>query len=578
MVSKNNKLVKSEKEASKVTHFSLRKLPIGLASVALGATLYAGATNANADTVKATTTQGPAEEQTDATATLPGTPAASSAPSQATTPAADPAPATSAASSADQSAPSAASSASSDTPAASSAGSTTSSTTSDASSAASSASSSATDDSQASSSAGNANSGAAKSDGPASSGTTVGDQDKEVTLTYYVHDDDNDGKVVYKGIKKMKPGQKFTYSEFTLPKNYVLVGGGDGNIGSEDYKVDVHAKHRVVTLAQAKSVPIERTITIHYPDNSVKTITQKGFYQSPENQLDEVTNEAKAIGEPTLTGIDAYQVPEVDGYTPNMKEVPALTPATYDGGAKLMVNVTYAKNGTNPGSSETPGSDQPANPGAGSTAGNPGSTSGNTGSDQPANPGSGSTAGNPGSTSGNTGSDQPANPGSGSTADNPGSSATPGSDQPANPGSSSDTPGSASEQPANSGSGSASNGQESATSNGSVASGSQPSSAVSTNGSESAAPAAGVAPVSGNTTGTMTNASTTGTGSEAQPEALGTVADGASAVTTGSNGNSSNSEALPQTGNDVSKELAALGLGTLGVVGTAALGMRKKKY
>ena len=554
MVSKNNKLVKSEKEASKVTHFSLRKLPIGLASVALGATLYAGATNANADTVKATTTQGPAEEQTDATATLPGTPAASSAPSQATTPAADPAPATSAASSADQSAPSAASSASSDTPAASSAGSTTSSTTSDASSAASSASSSATDDSQASSSAGNANSGAAKSDGPASSGTTVGDQDKEVTLTYYVHDDDNDGKVVYKGIKKMKPGQKFTYSEFTLPKNYVLVGGGDGNIGSEDYKVDVHAKHRVVTLAQAKSVPIERTITIHYPDNSVKTITQKGFYQSPENQLDEVTNEAKAIGEPTLTGIDAYQVPEVDGYTPNMKEVPALTPATYDGGAKLMVNVTYAKNGTNPGSSETPGSDQPANPGAGSTAGNPGSTSGN------------------------TGSDQPANPGSGSTADNPGSSATPGSDQPANPGSSSDTPGSASEQPANSGSGSASNGQESATSNGSVASGSQPSSAVSTNGSESAAPAAGVAPVSGNTTGTMTNASTTGTGSEAQPEALGTVADGASAVTTGSNGNSSNSEALPQTGNDVSKELAALGLGTLGVVGTAALGMRKKKY
>ena len=76
----------------------------------------------------------------------------------------------------------------------------------------------------------------------------------------------------------------------------------------------------------------------------------------------------------------------------------------------------------------------------------------------------------------------------------------------------------------------------------------------------------------------MTNASSTGTGSEAQPEELGTVADGASAVTTGSNGNSSNSEALPQTGNDVSKELAALGLGTLGVVGTAALGMRKKKY
>lgn len=532
MVSKNNKLVKSEKEASKVTHFSLRKLPIGLASVALGATLYAGATNANADTVKATTTQGPAEEQTDATATLPGTPAASSAPSQATTPAADPAPApaTSAASSADQSAPSAASSASSDTPAASSAGSTTSSTTSDASSAASSAGSSATDDSQVPSSAGNANSGAAKSDGPASSGTTVGDQDKEVTLTYYVHDDDNDGKVVYEGTETMKPGQKFTYSEFTLPKNYVLVGGGDGNIGSEDYKVDVHAKHRVVTLAQAKSVPIERTITIHYPDNSVKTITQKGFYQYPENQLDEVTNEAKTIGEPTLTGIDAYQVPEVDGYTPNMKEVPALTPATYDGGAKLMVNVTYAKNGTNPGSSETPGSDQPANPG------------------------------------------------SGSTADNPGSSETPGSDQPANPGSSSDTPGSASDQPVNSGSGSASNGQESATSNGSVASGSQPSSAVSTNGSEAAAPAAGVAPVSGNTTGTMTNASSTGTGSEAQPEALGTVVDGVSAVTTGSNGNSSNSEALPQTGNDVSKELAALGLGTLGAVGTAALGMRKKKY
>lgn len=38
------------------------------------------------------------------------------------------------------------------------------------------------------------------------------------------------------------------------------------------------------------------------------------------------------------------------------------------------------------------------------------------------------------------------------------------------------------------------------------------------------------------------------------------------------------SESLPQTGNDVSEELAALGLGTLGVVGTAALGMRKKKY
>lgn len=51
MVLNNSKSSNKANESAKVTRFTLKKLPIGLASVALGATMYAGATTASADTV-----------------------------------------------------------------------------------------------------------------------------------------------------------------------------------------------------------------------------------------------------------------------------------------------------------------------------------------------------------------------------------------------------------------------------------------------------------------------------------------------------------------------------------------------
>ena len=74
-------------------------------------------------------------------------------------------------------------------------------------------------------------------------------------------------------------------------------------------------------------------------------------------------------------------------------------------------------------------------------------------------------------------------------------------------------------------------------------------------------------------------------GNTGSSESLATQSNGTDASVNSMNSDSTidsatgnDSESLPQTGNDVSEELAALGLGTLGVVGTAALGMRKKKY
>ena len=348
----------------------------------------------------------------------------------------------------------------------------------------------------------------------------------------------------------MKPGQKFTYSEFKLPDNYELVGNGNGNIGSEDYKVDIHAKHRVVTLTASKSVPIKRTITIHYPDNSVKTITQTGSYQSPASELDEVTNTAKSVGKPTLTGINAYQVPEVEGYTPNIKEVPALTAEAYDAGAKLMVNISYAKNEANPNS---------ANNNSGSNASSSAESSTNSGS----------------ASSSNTNS----------------SAATPGS----NTNSASDNPGSqnnSSSSAAENGSTSNASSTASAAENGSTSNASSTASAASDQSSVVNDSTAQNAKEASTTTDDLTNtqaapavATTAYEGNTGSLESLATQSNGTDASVNSMNSDSTidsatgnDSESLPQTGNDVSEELAALGLGTLGVVGTAALGMRKKKY
>ena len=508
MVSNNSKLSNKANESAKVTRFTLKKLPIGLASVALGATMYAGATTASADTVNSAAAPTPVEE-TDMNATLPGTPA-SEASQATTTPTVKNVESTSNAPTADQA----------DTSSATSQVVSTSSTT-----------------SLDSATASNANEPSTSSSAAASNSqsSTALDKASDVTLTYYVHDDDNDGKVVYKGTQAMKPGQKFTYSEFKLPDNYELVGDGNGNIGSEDYKVDIHAKHRVVTLTASKSVPIERTITIHYPDNSVKTITQTGSYQSPASELDEVTNTAKSVGKPTLTGINAYQVPEVEGYTPNIKEVPALTAEAYDAGAKLMVNISYAKNGANPNS---------ANNNSGSNASSSAESSTNSGS----------------ASSSNTNS----------------SAATPGS----NANSASDNPGSQN------------NSSSSATENGSTSNASSTASAASDQSSVVNDSTAQNAKEASTTTDDLTNtqaapavATTAYEGNTGSLESLATQSNGTDASVNSMNSDSTidsatgnDSESLPQTGNDVSEELAALGLGTLGVVGTAALGMRKKKY
>ena len=519
MVSNNSKLSNKANESAKVTRFTLKKLPIGLASVALGATMYAGATTASADTVNSAAAPTPVEE-TDMNATLPGTPASEA--SQATaTPTVKNVESTSSTPTADQA----------DTSSATSQVVSTSSTT-----------------SLDSATASNANEPSTSSSAAASNSqsSTALDKASDVTLTYYVHDDDNDGKVVYKGTQAMKPGQKFTYSEFKLPDNYELVGDGNGNIGSEDYKVDIHAKHRVVTLTASKSVPIERTITIHYPDNSVKTITQTGSYQSPASELDEVTNTAKSVGKPTLTGINAYQVPEVEGYTPNIKEVPALTAEAYDAGAKLMVNISYAKNGANPNS---------ANNNSGSNASSSAESSTNSGSASSSN--TNSSAATPGSNANSA-------------------SATPGS----NANSASDNPGSQN------------NSSSSAAENGSTSNASSTASAASDQSSVVNDSTAQNAKEASTTTDDLTNtqaapavATTAYEGNTGSSESLATQSNGTDASVNSMNSDSTidsatgnDSESLPQTGNDVSEELAALGLGTLGVVGTAALGMRKKKY
>lgn len=521
MVSNNSKSSNKANESAKVTRFTLKKLPIGLASVALGATMYAGATTASADTVNSAAAPAPVEE-TDMNATLPGTPASEA--SQATaTPTVKSVESTSSAPTADQA----------DTSSATSQVVSTSSTTSLDSATASNANEPSTASSAtASNGQPSTTSSAAASN---SQSSTALDKASDVTLTYYVHDDNNDGKVVYKGTQAMKPGQKFTYSEFKLPDNYELVGDGNGNIGSEDYKVDIHAKHRVVTLTASKSVPIERTITIHYPDNSVKTITQTGSYQSPASELDEVTNTAKSVGKPTLTGINAYQVPKVEGYTPNIKEVPALTAEAYDAGAKLMVNISYAKNGANPNS---------ANNNSGSNASSSAESSTNSGS----------------ASSSNTNS----------------SAATPGS----NANSASDNPGSQN------------NSSSSAAENGSTSNASSTASAASDQSSVVNDSTAQNAKEASTTTDDLTNtqaapavATTAYEGNTGSLESLATQSNGTDASVNSMNSDSTidsatgnDSESLPQTGNDVSEELAALGLGTLGVVGTAALGMRKKKY
>lgn len=521
MVLNNSKSSNKANESAKVTRFTLKKLPIGLASVALGATMYAGATTASADTVNSTAAPAPVEE-TDMNATLPGTPASEA--SQATaTPTVKNVESTSSAPTADQA----------DTSSATSQVVSTSSTTSLDSATASNANEPSTASSAtASNGQPSTTSSAAASN---SQSSTALDKASDVTLTYYVHDDNNDGKVVYKGTQAMKPGQKFTYSEFKLPDNYELVGDGNGNIGSEDYKVDIHAKHRVVTLTASKSVPIVRTITIHYPDNSVKTITQTGSYQSPASELDEVTDTAKSVGKPTLTGINVYQVPEVEGYTPNIKEVPALTAEAYDAGAKLMVNISYAKNGANPNS---------ANNNSGSNASSSAESSTNSGS----------------ASSSNTNS----------------SAATPGS----NANSASDNPGSQN------------NSSSSAAENGSTSNASSTASAASDQSSVVNDSTAQNAKEASTTTDDLTNtqaapavATTAYEGNTGSSESLATQSNGTDASVNSMNSDSTidsatgnDSESLPQTGNDVSEELAALGLGTLGVVGTAALGMRKKKY
>lgn len=435
---------------------ALKKLPVGLASIALGtAIMYAGATNASADEVNAPTNTTPTENQAEQNAVLPGT---------------------------------AVNKSTSETP----------------------------------ERAANANTPNSSINNASQDNTNTDPKaqiNKNVNMTYYVHDDDDNDKVVYKGTEEVNKGEKIDFSSLKLPSNYVLSEEGTATADSTDFKTDVHAKHQTVELTKPAPVLIQRIITIHNPDNSIKNIRQEGYYQSPASVLDQVTKQSKAIGQATLTGIDKYVVPVFDGYTPSQSVVPAMTAADYDKGAKLLVDISYQKKNDKADSNEQVKSPEEGNKGAQENSNN----------DSPI------------SNSEATPDNQYGNSASGNNVTSDDGKETQKSQQIKGPDSNEST-------------------------------------RQTSNGSQSAIETASKSsPVSDKVTMESTNEPSENRTDGVQTTQLSSNTEGSANGPIGTQTEEAEGNSLPQTGNDLNKELAAMGLGTLGIVGTFSLAKKKKE-
>lgn len=456
----------------KLANRSLRKLPLGLASIALGASIYMNTTNVSADQVDNTDTY-PLQSQDDTNAVLPGTPVNTS--KVATTNETQEAQAPVSENNVSQPA--------------------TDNVSSNTNSQASAFESNSDVNSSASVTTDNSN--------VTSDNKTVNDstKDNDVTITYNVSDVDENNKNVFTGKYSLPANSHFSFADFQLPENYILAENGDGTVGTSNTSIEVKAKHKTIQLESPKPVLIERTITINFPDNSVKTIRQQGYYQSPTSVLDEVTKTSKTIGKASLTGIDTYWAPTIAGYTANIPMVPALTEQEYDKGAKLSVNISYSKNGSNSSAS----SDAPDTP----EINTPGSNSDNTNSSSSA------------------------------------ASSAPISNQEAAKGN---------ENVNNATSASSSIGETTTNS-----------SSVGVLANDDINSVANTTALTGNETTALTGNETTSTEDSTSPES--------------NNDTITSNDELPQTGNDsISKDLALLGIGALGITGAVGLEMRKKKY
>lgn len=490
-----------------------KKIPVGLAGVALGSFLYLDANNVHADVTTNTANTTPSTNQTDTTAVLAGTPSAS--PATTTTSAND--------------------STSFTTANSEPAGSAT--EVSNNSEVASSVPSSANSGSSATSDS-TSESPVTPTSSASSASNSTSDNENTVSLKYYVHDDDNNDKVVYIGTQSMSKGSTISMSALSLPNGYELSGEGTITAGNSDFKADVHAKHQIVKLdAPAPSI-IERTIVITNPDGSTKTIKQQGEYTLPASEIDEVTKQTKTLGSAELTGIGAYQVPTIDGYTASEAEVPALTAESYDNGAKLLVNITYTKNGDTPNSSSSPSSNTPA-------------------SDSNSSQSSASSATSSASSDSNSASSASQ---STSNASNASSTASNASNAASQASSAANSAASSAAQSASTSNDSSATSQSSSTQN-------SASSAANQSADETSSAQPANALVDSNSTNSSDNVS--------QPS-LGSASQMQNNELSEASANDSNTS-LPQTGNDnnVANEMAALGLGSLGVVG--AMTLKKKK-
>lgn len=488
-----------------------KKIPVGLAGVALGSFLYLDANNVHADVTTNTANTTPSTNQTDTTAVLAGTPSASPA---TTTSANDSASSTAANSGAASSAPEVPNNSEIASSASSSA----------------SSSSSATSDSA-------SESPVTPTSSASSASTSTSDNENTVSLKYYVHDDDNNDKVVYIGTQSMSKGSTISMSALSLPNGYELSGEGTITAGNSDFKADVHAKHQIVKLdAPAPSI-IERTIVITNPDGSTKTIKQQGEYTLPASEIDEVTKQTKTLGSAELTGIGSYQVPTIDGYTASEAEVPALTAESYDNGAKLLVNITYTKNGNTPNSS-TPSSNTPA-------------------SDSNSSQSSASSAASSAASDSNSASSASQ---STSNASNASSTASNASNAASQASSAENSAASSAAQSASTSNDSSATSQSSSTQNSASSAANQ-----SADETSSAQPA-----------NTLVDSNSTNSSDNVSQPSLGSASQIQSNELPEASANDSNTS-LPQTGNDnnVANEMAALGLGSLGVVG--AMTLKKKK-
>ena len=491
-----------------------KKIPVGLAGVALGSFLYLDANNVHADVTTNTANTTPSTNQTDTTAVLAGTPSAS--------------PATTTTTSANDST-------SFTTANSEPAGSAT--EVSNNSEVASSVPSSANSGSSATSDSAS-ESPVTPTSSASSASNSTSDNENTVSLKYYVHDDDNNDKVVYIGTQSMSKGSTISMSALSLPNGYELSGEGTITAGNSDFKADVHAKHQIVKLdAPAPSI-IERTIVITNPDGSTKTIKQQGEYTLPASEIDEVTKQTKTLGSAELTGIGVYQVPTIDGYTASEAEVPALTAESYDNGAKLLVNITYTKNGDTPNSSSTPSSNTPA-------------------SDSNSSQSSASSATSSASSDSNSASSASQ---STSNASNASSTASNASNAASQASSAANSAASSAAQSASTSNDSSATSQSSSTQN-------SASSAANQSADETSSAQPANALVDSNSTNSSDNVS--------QPS-LVSASQMQNNELSEASANDSN-KSLPQTGNDnnVANEMAALGLGSLGVVG--AMTLKKKK-